>query len=70
MPILLSHLKDVNIDRSVKVIIISLIGDTFLLTKSRFAEFMEESLSLLEEASHLAIKDPEEIDSDPDTAYY
>lgn len=51
MPILLSHMKNPNIGMSVQIIIVSLIGDTFLLTKNKFEPYFEESLILLESAA-------------------
>lgn len=63
MPILLDYLKDEMTEKTVKTIIISLIGDTFLLTKSYFIDYLEESLSLLESAAKVAVtipKNPEE----------
>lgn len=55
MPILLELLKDPGTERSVKIIIISLIGDTFLQTGCEFEEFFKESLELLEGASMMAV---------------
>lgn len=60
MPILLDHLKDTNTDRSAKVIIISLIGDTFLLTKEKFVPFLEQSLEILDSAAAQSIIVPED----------
>jgi len=66
MPILLEHLKASDTEKSVKVIIISLIGDTFLLTKDRFSDFFEESLNLLESAAKVAVKIPEDYEEKPE----
>ena len=59
MPILLNLLKDNNTERSVKIIIVSLIGDTFLLTKSKFYPYLEDSLHILESAAELSISLPD-----------
>ena len=55
MPILLELLKDKNVDRSIKIIVISLIGDTFLYTKSEFQPFFEETMQILESACMISI---------------
>mmetsp|Transcript_16607 Transcript_16607/g.14501 ORF Transcript_16607/g.14501 Transcript_16607/m.14501 type:complete len:271 (-) Transcript_16607:29-841(-) len=61
MPILLDHLKNPDSDASAQIIIISLIGDTFLLTKDKFTPFFEESLNLLEGAAKMAAVLPEDL---------
>ncbi|CAI2382880.1 unnamed protein product [Moneuplotes crassus] len=58
MPILLSHMKNPNIGMSVQVIIVSLIGDTFLLTKNQFEPYFEESLIILESAAKACVEIP------------
>ena len=58
MPILLGHLKDEQTEKSVKIIIISLIGDTFLFAKHKFEPFLEESLNILETAAGFAVRYP------------
>lgn len=58
MPILLGHLKDEQTEKSVKIIIISLIGDTFLFAKDKFEPFLEESLNILETAAGFAVRYP------------
>lgn len=63
MPKLINILKDNDTERSVKVIVVSLIGDTFLLTKSEFKEFMEDSLWILESAAATSIAPPESQES-------
>ena len=66
MPILLSHLKDSSIGASVQIIIVSLIGDTFLLTKDDFGPYLEESLNILEDASKHCSQISEEVFKKPD----
>ena len=56
MPILLDLLKDKSADKSIKIIVISLIGDTFLYTKKSFQPYLEESLQILESAAQISIK--------------
>lgn len=66
MPILLGHLKDSEIEKSAKIIIITVIGDTFLITKNEFHEFFEDTLSILESAAKLSVDLPSEIDEQED----
>lgn len=66
MPILLDLLKDKNADKSIKIIVISLIGDTFLYTKSQFKPFLEESLQILESATLVSIKFNDSIEDNVD----
>lgn len=61
MPLLLEHLKSPETDASAQIIIISLIGDTFLLTKARFRKFLADSLSILEGASQNSIEPPVDL---------
>lgn len=61
MPLLLEHLKSPTTDASAQIIIISLIGDTFLLTKAKFRKFLTDSLSLLEGASQSCTEPPIDI---------
>ncbi len=70
MPILLDHLKNENIDRRVKVIIITVIGDTFLMTKNKFKIFLEESLAILESAAFLSIKCDKAVEEDREELAY
>jgi hypothetical protein len=61
MPLLLNHLRDPETDSSAQIIIIALIGDTFLLTKTRFKAFLADSLSILEGASLSSIQPPVDL---------
>ena len=56
VPILLDYLRDPTLDRNAKIVIITVIGDTFLYTKDRYGKFIEETLSILEGACNLVIK--------------
>lgn len=70
IPLLLGHLKDKDTDKYAKIIIITLIGDTFLLTKEKFEEFLEESLEVLESAAHVAVMIPENYQDMPEYMAY
>ena len=60
IPILLKHLRDPLLDRSAKIYIITVIGDTFLFAKHKFKPFLDETLSILELASESVIAEYEE----------
>lgn len=69
MPILLKHLSNSRTEVSVQIIIISLIGDTFLLTKDKFKPFLDESLSILEEAAKMWVEVPKNYQSKPEDIF-
>lgn len=58
MPKLLKHLKDEQTEKSAKIIIIALIGDTFLLAKKEFEPLLEETLTILESAAQFSVRHP------------
>lgn len=70
MPHLIDHLKSESTDRSAKVFIITVIGDTFLTLKRDFKNYMLESLELLEQASILSVTVTKEAENDQEELKY